>query len=123
MVEGGKSARAICAFILMGLGALLGQIILLRELMVVFSGNELASAIEVRADVGPEPTTNPDIIILILNIMKTSFLIFSLQSFKISYPISLCPTHVETLQWIYRVLSLPALQSFLTASWLRPTFD
>jgi spermidine synthase len=49
VVEGGKSARAICAFILMGLGALLGQIILLRELMVVFSGNELSTGVMLSA--------------------------------------------------------------------------
>ena len=49
MVEGGKSARAICAFILMGLGALLGQIILLRELLVVFSGNELSTGVMLAA--------------------------------------------------------------------------
>jgi spermidine synthase len=49
VVEGGTSARAICAFILMGLGALLGQIILLRELMVVFSGNELSTGVMLSA--------------------------------------------------------------------------
>jgi spermidine synthase len=49
VVEGGKSARAICAFILMGLGALLGQIILLRELIVVFSGNELSTGVMLSA--------------------------------------------------------------------------
>lgn len=49
MVEGGKSARAICAFILMGLGALLSQIILLRELMVIFSGNELSTGVMLSA--------------------------------------------------------------------------
>jgi spermidine synthase len=41
--------RAICAFILMGLGALLAQIILLRELMKVFSGNELTTGIVLAA--------------------------------------------------------------------------
>ena len=49
MVEGGKRARAVCAFILMGLGALLGQIVLLRELMVVFSGNELSTGVMLSA--------------------------------------------------------------------------
>jgi spermidine synthase len=37
--------RATCAVILMGMGVLLAQIILLRELMVVFSGNELTAGI------------------------------------------------------------------------------
>jgi len=49
VVAGAKNARAICAFILMGLGALLGQIILLRELMVVFSGNELSTGVMISA--------------------------------------------------------------------------
>jgi spermidine synthase len=49
VVKGGGNARAICAFILMGLGALLSQIILLRELMVVFSGNELSTGVMLAA--------------------------------------------------------------------------
>ena len=49
MGKEGKRARAICAFILMGLGALLAQIILLRELMVVFSGNELSTGVMLAA--------------------------------------------------------------------------
>jgi spermidine synthase len=49
VVGGGKSARAVCAFILMGLGALLGQIILMRELIVVFSGNELSTGVMLSA--------------------------------------------------------------------------
>ena len=49
VVEGGKRARTICAFVLMGLGALLGQIILMRELMVVFSGNELSTGVMLSA--------------------------------------------------------------------------
>jgi spermidine synthase len=44
-----NSVRAICAFILMGLGALLAQILLLRELMKVFSGNELTTGIVLAA--------------------------------------------------------------------------
>jgi spermidine synthase len=49
VVKGRFRVRAICAFILMGLGAMLAQIILLRELMVVFSGNELATGIMLAA--------------------------------------------------------------------------
>jgi spermidine synthase len=49
VVEKGKSLRPICAFIIMGLGALLAQIILLRELMVVFSGNELSTGVMLSA--------------------------------------------------------------------------
>ena len=49
MVEGRTSERVICAFILMGLGTILAQIILLRELMVVFSGNELATGVMLAA--------------------------------------------------------------------------
>jgi spermidine synthase len=41
--------RSLCAFILMGLGTLLAQIILLRELMKVFSGNELTAGIVLAA--------------------------------------------------------------------------
>jgi spermidine synthase len=44
-----NSVRAICAFILMGLGVLLAQILLLRELMKVFSGNELTTGIVLAA--------------------------------------------------------------------------
>jgi spermidine synthase len=44
-VEGRKGVRAICALILMGMGVILAQIVLLRELMVVFSGNELSAGI------------------------------------------------------------------------------
>jgi spermidine synthase len=49
VVEEGKSLRPLCAFILMGLGALLAQIILLRELIVVFSGNELSTGVMLSA--------------------------------------------------------------------------
>ncbi|MCJ7663229.1 MAG: hypothetical protein MUO24_03200, partial [Desulfobacterales bacterium] len=49
MVESRNRARVICAFILMGMGALLAQIILLRELMKVFSGNELTTGIMLAA--------------------------------------------------------------------------
>jgi spermidine synthase len=49
VVEGQNRLRPICAFILMGLGALLAQIILLRELMKVFSGNELTAGIVLAA--------------------------------------------------------------------------
>jgi len=45
----GGDFRAICAFVLMGVGALLAQIILLRELMVVFSGNELSTGVMMAA--------------------------------------------------------------------------
>jgi spermidine synthase len=47
--KAGNGYRAICAFILMGVGALLAQIILLRELMVVFSGNELSTGVMLAA--------------------------------------------------------------------------
>jgi len=49
VVEERGKARPILAFILMGLGALLAQIILLRELMVVFSGNELSTGVTLSA--------------------------------------------------------------------------
>jgi spermidine synthase len=49
VVEGGNRRRLLYAFILMGLGAILAQIILLRELMVVFSGNELSTGIMLAA--------------------------------------------------------------------------
>jgi spermidine synthase len=49
VAESQKRVRPICAFILMGLGALLAQIILLRELMKVFSGNELTAGIVLAA--------------------------------------------------------------------------
>ena len=49
MAESRNRVRPICAFILMGLGALLAQIILLRELMKVFSGNELTAGIVLAA--------------------------------------------------------------------------
>ena len=49
MAERRNRVRPICAFILMGLGALLAQIILLRELMKVFSGNELTAGIVLTA--------------------------------------------------------------------------
>ncbi|RLB07232.1 MAG: hypothetical protein DRG50_03405, partial [Deltaproteobacteria bacterium] len=41
--------RVVFAFVLMGLGALLAQIVLLRELMVVFSGNELSTGVMLSA--------------------------------------------------------------------------
>ena len=41
--------RAFFAFVLMGLGTLLTQIVLLRELMVIFSGNELATGVMLSA--------------------------------------------------------------------------
>ncbi|HEX9948549.1 MAG TPA: hypothetical protein VGB29_00215 [Thermodesulfobacteriota bacterium] len=49
MAERRNRVRPICAFILMGLGALLAQIILLRELLKVFSGNELTAGIVLTA--------------------------------------------------------------------------
>ncbi|MBW2040042.1 MAG: hypothetical protein JRI46_10715 [Deltaproteobacteria bacterium] len=49
MVKGRGKGRAVFAFVLMGLGALLAQIILLRELMVVFSGNELSTGVMLSA--------------------------------------------------------------------------
>jgi len=49
VVESQNRLRPICSFILMGMGALLAQIILLRELMVVFSGNELTIGIMLAA--------------------------------------------------------------------------
>lgn len=49
MVESRNRVRPICAFILMGLGALLAQIILLREFMKVFTGNELTTGIVLAA--------------------------------------------------------------------------
>ena len=49
MAESQNRVRPICAFILMGLGALLAQIILLRELLKVFSGNELTAGIVLAA--------------------------------------------------------------------------
>jgi len=49
VAERRNRVRPICAFILMGLGALLAQIILLRELMKVFSGNELTAGIVLTA--------------------------------------------------------------------------
>jgi spermidine synthase len=49
VVDSQNRVRPICAFILMGLGALLAQIILLRELMKVFSGNELTAGIVLAA--------------------------------------------------------------------------
>jgi len=49
VAKGQKRTRPICAFTLMGLGALLAQIIMLRELMVVFSGNELTTGIMLAA--------------------------------------------------------------------------
>ena len=49
MAERRNRVRPICGFILMGLGALLAQIILLRELMKVFSGNELTAGIVLTA--------------------------------------------------------------------------
>jgi spermidine synthase len=49
VVESRNKGRVICAFILMGLSALLAQIILLRELMKVFSGNELTTGIMLAA--------------------------------------------------------------------------
>jgi spermidine synthase len=49
VVESRHKGRVICAFILMGMGALLAQIILLRELMKVFSGNELTTGIMLAA--------------------------------------------------------------------------
>ncbi|MBN1253852.1 MAG: hypothetical protein JXA50_01060 [Deltaproteobacteria bacterium] len=49
MGKAGNGFRAICAFILMGVGALLAQIILLRELVVVFSGNELSTGVMLAA--------------------------------------------------------------------------
>jgi spermidine synthase len=49
VAESQNRLRPICAFILMGLGALLAQIILLRELMKVFSGNELTAGIVLAA--------------------------------------------------------------------------
>jgi spermidine synthase len=49
VAESQNRVRPICAFILMGLGALLAQIILLRELMKVFSGNELTAGIVLAA--------------------------------------------------------------------------
>jgi spermidine synthase len=47
--EGQNRAGAISAFIFMGMGVLLAQIVLLRELMVVFSGNELTTGIMLAA--------------------------------------------------------------------------
>jgi spermidine synthase len=47
--ESENSARVISAFILMGLGALLAQIVLLRELMVIFTGNELSTGVMLSA--------------------------------------------------------------------------
>ncbi|UCC66826.1 MAG: fused MFS/spermidine synthase, partial [Deltaproteobacteria bacterium] len=47
MVE--ERGRAVIAFLVMGLGALLAQILLLRELMVVFSGNELSTGVMLSA--------------------------------------------------------------------------
>jgi len=44
-----KRVRPICAFTLMGMGVLLAQVILLREIMVVFSGNELTTGIMLAA--------------------------------------------------------------------------
>ena len=44
-----RAIRATCAVILMGMGVLLAQIILLRELMAVFSGNELTAGIMLAA--------------------------------------------------------------------------
>jgi spermidine synthase len=41
--------RAFFAFVLMGLGTLLTQIVLLRELMVIFSGNELSTGVMLSA--------------------------------------------------------------------------
>lgn len=49
MIEERRHGRAVIAFILMGLGALLTQIVLLRELMVVFSGNELSTGVMLSA--------------------------------------------------------------------------
>ncbi len=49
MAEGREKERAVFAFVLTGLGALLAQIILLRELMVVFSGNELSTGVMLSA--------------------------------------------------------------------------
>jgi len=49
VAESQNRVRPICAFILMGLGALLAQIILLRELLKVFSGNELTAGIVLAA--------------------------------------------------------------------------
>jgi spermidine synthase len=49
VAESQNRVRPIYAFILMGLGALLAQITLLRELMKVFSGNELTAGIVLAA--------------------------------------------------------------------------
>ena len=49
MVEARGKERTLFAFVLMGMAALLAQILLLRELMVVFSGNELSTGVTLSA--------------------------------------------------------------------------
>jgi spermidine synthase len=93
-----RGTRAICAFILMGLGALLSQIILLRELMVVFSGNELSTGVMLAAW-------------LLWTAMGSALLgIFSDR-------IQSKPPFFATVQLVLAVI-LPA--SFLLARYLRP---
>ena len=98
MAESRNRVRPICALILMGLGALLAQIILLRELMKVFSGNELTAGI-----------------------VLTAWLLWTAAGSALSGALAdRLPNKPSLFATVQLILSVILLASFLLTRYLRP---